>query len=293
MFRQHLNSFRKLKQNNLIQRKMAISENLNRVIISIVAIPVILIATYLGGYYFFSFVAIISLVSFYEFSLIVKNKDARTNLLLGEFIILLFLLNQFKPFIETTTLILLTSLSFLTFELFRNKGSAILNLGVTFLGIFYIGIFSTSLIALREFYTISVDYYYGSYLVISVFISTWIGDSAAYYGGTALGKHKLFPRVSPNKSWEGAIFGFIFSVLTMILAQLTVLDFLNLFNAVVVGIIIGIAGQIGDLVESLLKRDSAVKDSSSFIPGHGGFFDRFDSLLFSAPVIWMYLRYFN
>jgi phosphatidate cytidylyltransferase len=272
---------------------MAISENLNRVIISIVAIPVILIATYLGGYYFFSFVAIISLVSFYEFSLIVKNKDARTNLLLGEFIILLFLLNQFKPFIETTTLILLTSLSFLTFELFRNKGSAILNLGVTFLGIFYIGIFSTSLIALREFYTISVDYYYGSYLVISVFISTWIGDSAAYYGGTALGKHKLFPRVSPNKSWEGAIFGFIFSVLTMILAQLTVLDFLNLFNAVVVGIIIGIAGQIGDLVESLLKRDSAVKDSSSFIPGHGGFFDRFDSLLFSAPVIWMYLRYFN
>ncbi|MCW9094553.1 MAG: phosphatidate cytidylyltransferase, partial [Ignavibacteriaceae bacterium] len=111
-------------------------------------------------------------------------------------------------------------------------------------------------------------------------------------GGTALGKHKLFPRVSPNKSWEGAIFGFIFSVLTMILAQLIALDFLSLFNVVVIGIIIGIVGPIGDLVESLLKRDSAVKDSSSFIPGHGGFFDRFDSLLFSVPVIWMYLRYF-
>jgi phosphatidate cytidylyltransferase len=273
---------------------MSISENLKRVIVSIFAIPVILIATYLGGYYFFSFVAIISLLSFYEFSLIVRNKDACTNLLFGEIIILLFLVNQFKGFIDTTTLILLSSLSLLTFELFRNKGSAILNLGVTFLGIFYIGIFSASLIALREFYPyMGDDYYYGSYLVISIFISTWIGDSAAYYGGTALGKHKLFPRVSPNKNWEGAIFGFIFSVLTMILAQLIALDFLSLFNVVVIGVIIGIVGPIGDLVESLLKRDSAVKDSSSFIPGHGGFFDRFDSLLFSAPVIWMYLRYFG
>jgi phosphatidate cytidylyltransferase len=273
---------------------MPTSENLKRIIVAIVAIPVILIATYLGGYYFLSFVTIISLFSFYEFSLLAKNKGARTNLLFGEIIILLFLVNQFKSFIDATTLIILSLLSLLTFELFRNKGSAILNLGVTFLGIFYIGIFSASLIALREFYTIVGDfYYYGSYLVISVFISTWIGDSAAYYGGTALGKHKLFPRVSPNKSWEGAIFGFIFSVLTLILAWFAVLDFLSLFNAIVIGIIIGIAGQIGDLVESLFKRDSAVKDSSLFIPGHGGFFDRFDSLLFSTPVIWMYLKYFN
>ena len=272
---------------------MAISENLKRVIVAIVAIPVILIATYLGGYYFLSFVSIISLLSFYEFSLIVKNKDALTNLLFGEIIILLFLVNQFKGFIDTTTLIVISSLFLLTFELFRNKGSAILNLGATFLGIFYIGIFSASLIALREFYPYLGDYYYGSYLVISVFISTWIGDSAAYYGGTALGNHKLFPRVSPKKSWEGAIFGFIFSVLTMILARLIALDFLSLFNVIVIGIIIGILGPIGDLVESLLKRDSAVKDSSSFIPGHGGFFDRFDSLLFSTPVIWMYLRYFG
>ncbi|MCW9098514.1 MAG: phosphatidate cytidylyltransferase, partial [Ignavibacteriaceae bacterium] len=126
---------------------MSTSENLKRVIVAIVAIPVILIATYLGGYYFLSFVSIISLLSFYEFSLIAKNKDARTNLLFGEIIILLFLVNQFKGFIDTTTLIVISSLFLLTFELFRNKDSAILNLGVTFLGIFYIGIFSASLIA--------------------------------------------------------------------------------------------------------------------------------------------------
>jgi phosphatidate cytidylyltransferase len=273
---------------------MSASENLKRVIVSVVAIPVILIATYLGGYYFVAFVIIISLMSFYEFSLIVRNKNAYANLVLGELIILLFLLNQFKTFIDTYSLILISSLTLLILELFRNKGSAILNLGVTFLGIFYIGIFSTALIALREFYNIvGHDYIYGAYLVISIFVSIWIGDSAAYYGGTAFGKHRLFPRVSPKKSWEGAILGFIFSVATMILAQIIILDFLSILNALVIGIVIGVVGQIGDLVESLLKRDAIVKDSSSLIPGHGGFFDRFDSLLFSAPVIWMYLSYFG
>lgn len=274
--------------------KMPVSENLKRIIVSIVAIPVILVVTYLGGYYFLALVVIISLMSFYEFSLIVRNKNAYVNLLVGEIIILLFLLNQFKTFVDTNTLILLSSLTLLMIELFRNKGSAILNLGVTFLGIFYIGIFLTTLIALREFYNhVGADYINGAYLVISIFASIWIGDSAAYYGGTAFGKHKLFPRVSPNKSWEGTILGFIFSVATMILAKFIILDFLSMLNVLAIGIIIGIVGQIGDFAESLLKRDSTVKDSSSLIPGHGGFFDRFDSLIFSAPVIWMYLSYFG
>jgi phosphatidate cytidylyltransferase len=273
---------------------MPTSENLKRVVVSIAAIPLILIAAYLGGYYFFSFVVIISLVSFYEFSLLVKNKGANVNLFLGGLIILILLFNQFKYFVDLFALILLFSLSLLIVELFRNKGSAILNLGSTYLGIFYIGIFSASLISLREFYSddIVADNL-GAYLIISILASIWIGDSAAYYGGINFGRHKLFPRVSPKKSWEGAIFGFIFSVGAMILAKVLVLNSLSWTNVLIIGIIIGTIGQIGDLVESLLKRDSEVKDSSSIIPGHGGFFDRFDSLLFSAPAIWIYLNYFG
>ena len=180
----------------------------------IAGVPIILISAYLGGYYFLSFVVLISLMSFYEFSLLVKHKGANVNLLLGGIVIFVFLLNQFLGLVDPVAIIILSSLSLLTVELFRNKGSAIFNLGSTFLGIFYIGIFSATLISLREFYSNDIiENNLGAYLIISILASIWIGDSAAYYGGITFGKHKLFPRVSPKKSWEGAIFGFIFAVL--------------------------------------------------------------------------------
>lgn len=180
----------------------------------------------------------------------------------------------------------------LIIELFRNYGSAILNISTTLLGIFYFGLFGSTLVGIREFYP-NIDGLYnnGGYLIISIFASIWICDSAAFFGGTALGKHKLFPRVSPKKSWEGAVFGFVFAILAMILAKYLVLDFLLLKDSIAIGFITGTFGQIGDLAESLLKRDAGVKDSSGLIPGHGGIFDRFDSLLFSAPLIYLYLIY--
>ena len=273
---------------------MAKTENFKRVVIAVLAIPFILIASYLGGYYFLLFVSIICLAAFYEFSLLVKNKSGNVNLFIGACVIIAFLLNQFFRFTEIEILIVFSSLTLLISELFRNKGSAILNLGSTFLGIFYIGIFSASLVALREYYSAAfVSTNYGAFLIISIFASIWVGDSAAYYGGVTFGKHKLFPRVSPKKSWEGAIFGFSFSVAAMILAKIIILNFLSWIDVLMIGIIIGTIGQIGDLVESLIKRDSGAKDSSAIIPGHGGFFDRFDSLLFSAPAIWLYLNLFS
>jgi phosphatidate cytidylyltransferase len=271
-----------------------VSENLKRVLVSVFAIPLIIAASYLGGHYFLMFVLIISVLSFYEFCNFSKRKGANANLWLGIIIILFLIINQYKHYVDIFTFILAASLLLLITELFRNKESAIVNLGITFSGIFYIGIFSASLLAIREFYPNINDLYSrGGYLVISMLSGIWIGDSAAYYGGTALGKHKLFPRVSPKKSWEGAIFGFCFSIGAMILARILILDFLSWQSVIVIGIIIGTIGQLGDLIESLLKRDAGVKDSSEIIPGHGGMFDRFDSLLFTAPAVWIYLRYFN
>jgi phosphatidate cytidylyltransferase len=127
--------------------------------------------------------------------------------------------------------------------------------------------------------------------MMSVFAIIWICDSAAFHVGSALGKHKLFPRVSPQKSWEGAGAGLIFAILSALAAKYLVLPFLPVAGAIVIGTIVGTIGQLGDLTESLMKRDAGVKDSSTLIPGHGGAFDRFDSVLLVAPCVYLYLGY--
>lgn len=231
----------------------------------------------------------IGLISYHEIWTFVKRKEINANLLVGITAVGLIITNAYLKFFDFYFLILIVLIVISLFELFRNSGSAIINLGTSLLGIFYVGLFSSSLLFVREFYT--VDYARGGFLIISLFASIWVCDSAAFFGGTALGKHKLFSRVSPNKSWEGTIFGLIFAVVTMVAAKLILLDFLSWVDIIMLGIIVGTIGQIGDLIESLIKRDAGVKDSSNLIPGHGGIFDRFDSLLYSAPVVLIYLTY--
>jgi phosphatidate cytidylyltransferase len=127
--------------------------------------------------------------------------------------------------------------------------------------------------------------------VIALFASIWLCDSAAYFAGRALGRTKLFERVSPKKTWEGAAAGFVFAIGAFLLARVLVLPYLTVTSAVVCGAIVGVFGQVGDLAESLLKRDAGVKDSSALIPGHGGVLDRFDSLLFVSPLVFLYLDF--
>jgi len=273
---------------------MAISNTATRIIVSLIAIPLIVLASYFGSYYFFIFTLAIGLISYNEFSGMIKKNIANANLWFGLLTVCVIITNQFYHTVDFIPLLFILILLLLMIELFRNKGSVVKNLGATFLGILYIGLFSSALIAIRELYPNDNDLYIrGGYLIISILATIWVCDSAAFFSGTAFGKHKLFPRISPNKSLEGALFGFVFAILTMLLAKLVVLDFLSWTNVIVLGIIIGIIGQLGDLVESSIKRDSGVKDSSSIIPGHGGIFDRFDSLLFSAPAVWIYLKYFS
>jgi len=263
----------------------------SRVIVAIIGIPLIIIVCLLGKIYFLVFPLGIGLLSFYELAKMARNKHSYVNLAVGWIIVFIIIINEYRQFIPVQILILLSILVLLLLELFRNKESAISNLGTTLLGIFYIGFFSAAVVDLREFYNDSAfTYFQGGYLIISILVSIWVCDSAAYFLGTALGKHKLMPRISPNKSWEGAIAGFIFSVITLIAAKALFLEFLEWRDTIAIGIIIGILGQCGDLIESMIKRDSRVKDSSSIIPGHGGILDRFDSLLFTAPAVYLYLK---
>ena len=270
------------------------SNGLLRVIVSVIAIPGILAAGYFGGYFFLLFVLAIALISVYEFSVLVRGKNAHVNIAAGVISVLALLLNTFFRVIDNYLILMAIAAALSVIELFRNRDSAILNLGGTLLVIFYIGLFSSALISLREFYPASQhDYSKGGLIIISIFATIWICDSAAYYIGTAFGKHKLFPRVSPKKSWEGAIAGFVFSIIAMVIGKFVVVEFLSWNSIIGIGIIVGVLGQIGDLIESLFKRDSGVKDSSNLIPGHGGIFDRFDSLIFSAPFILILLKIFE
>lgn len=135
------------------------------------------------------------------------------------------------------------------------------------------------------------------FMVLSI---AWIGDSGAYIIGTKWGKHKLIPRISPKKSLEGAVGGLCFSLLAALLARWFFitpwasrwfnLD-LHIIHYIVLGVLLGAVGQLGDLAESLLKRDAKVKDSGGIIPGHGGLLDVIDSLLFTAPVMYYYIIY--
>lgn len=277
------------KQNN-----KELSNAATRLIVAVLTIPAVLAAAYFGKILFLLFASGIGLISLYEFARFSKNKGINVNILPALLAVLVLCLNAYFVLLEPFKLIVVFILMISLLELFRNNGSAILNISGTLMGIFYMGLFSSLLIQIREFYPRIGDLYLrGGLIIIAVFATIWICDSAAYYGGTALGKHKLFPRVSPKKSWEGSIFGFVFAVLTMVGAKFILLEFLSWQSIIIIGVIVGTVGQLGDLVESLMKRDAGVKDSSDIIPGHGGVFDRFDSLLLTAPVIFLYLSYMD
>ena len=127
---------------------------------------------------------------------------------------------------------------------------------------------------------------FGSRAVLFLLGVVWICDSCAYYGGSRWGKHKLAPVVSPKKTWEGSIFGFIgATVFGAAAASWWLLPELGMARGALVGALASSAGQLGDLVESMWKRGAGVKDSGAFLPGHGGFYDRIDSLLFAGPVV--------
>jgi phosphatidate cytidylyltransferase len=132
----------------------------------------------------------------------------------------------------------------------------------------------------------------GAKLLTTFFAMVMMTDTGDYYTGRLLGRHKLAPKVSPGKTVEGSIGGFVTAVLAGLVCHLVFFPELPKTHALVLGGIIGIVSQVGDLAESMLKRGADVKDSGTIFPGHGGMLDRVDSILFCAPVLYYYSRVF-
>ena len=185
-------------------------------------------------------------------------------------------------------LILGITLTAMIIEIFRRKETPLLNISILVFSFVWLGIMLGSLSNLRNLPGI------GFKVTFALFLSVWICDTSAFLLGKKFGKKKILPEVSPNKTWMGTIAGFISSIILMF-----ILDQYNFFNGmvstidvIVIGIIIGSFGQLGDWSESLLKRESGLKDTSNFLRGHGGILDRFDSLTFAAPLTFIYCNYF-
>lgn len=164
---------------------------------------------------------------------------------------------------------------------FGDLKTVVLHLGLVSLGWLYLPLLLGHLSLLRLLP-------FGREWIFLVLLVVMAGDTAAYFFGSSFGKRKLYPAISPNKSVEGAIGGLVGSLAGAFVARITFFPEISALDAVFFGLVVGSAGQVGDLFESMLKRSFGVKDSGTIIPGHGGILDRLDSLLFAFPLAYYY-----
>ena len=206
-----------------------------------------------------------------------------TGILLG----ILYIINFAQPLLPDmgiSFIILFSLFVIMIVRLFspRPVEGSLEDISSTFLGIFYVALLLGYQVALVS----GID---GKRWLFFMYIVIWASDTGAYYIGSALGKHKLYPKISPKKSIEGLVGGLLLAVGAALLYRAWFLSSMGTGEAVALGIILSGAGVLGDLAESLFKRGAGVKDSGSLIPGHGGVLDRLDSVLFAAPVLFYYL----
>jgi len=265
-----------------------------RIAASVVFIPCFIIITHTGGIYFMLLIGAVLFVGMWEFYRMMEAKGVRPYKLIG--VLSAFLLSWYvfvwngvyADFFLTLILLVLMCL-----EITRKETeTAVAHIGTTILGVIYVGFLGSHLIMLREHpLRINLDYGYGASFVFLAFVVTWAGDTGAYIVGSTIGRRPLIPRISARKTKEGSVGGLVFSVAAALVAKETFAQYLLLWQAIALGVLAGVVGQFGDLFESLIKRGADIKDTSAMIPGHGGVLDRFDSLLFTAPLIYYFIRF--
>jgi len=267
---------------------------LSRSITAVFFVIVMVGSALLGQTVFFALLFIIVQLSLNEFVTITSKEQVQPaywpTLISGGIVYSVFALNA-MGILKIEWLFLLVPVLFILFilELWRNKKAPFANIAYSFLGIVYIAFPLSLVMYLFDPVDLSGPMHYG--IVLGFFIILWLNDTGAYLVGSLIGKHKLFERISPGKTWEGSIGGAVFAIITayglsMIFHKLDLLQWITL------SLVITVSGTLGDLVESMLKRSLNVKDSGNLLPGHGGMLDRFDAVFISAPFVFVYLALF-
>lgn len=265
---------------------------LPRVLTAIVGIPLLLWLIHLGSLPYVAFVVLLATAALYEYALLLwvggRGIQRLTCVVGGGLLALAVALGSpgpgramqgGLPGLLITGIVLVAMFR----EMFRKEHSMD-RAALTLFGVFFVGWTLAHLALIRDLRP------YGEQLTYLLFVTIWIMDTAAYFVGKNLGKHKLASVISPGKTWEGAAAGFLGAILTCLVAQRTWLpDALTPAEAVAIGVLLGVVGQASDLAESVVKRAVGAKDSSALLPGHGGVLDRFDSFLLAAPMMYYVL----
>jgi phosphatidate cytidylyltransferase len=273
---------------NNTEKRPKLNDLGKRVITGLVGAAVVISVIVFSSYGMLLFCAVVSLVGFWEFLRNFGMGDKKytvTFLLAGLFLWLLFLLGLESQVLLPAAMLIFPLASMMSlFD--KGNHTPVYVIAAVLMGFVY------AFVPLIVLYRISFEPYpdgYDFWIPLGILIMIWGLDTAAYFSGRVLGKHKLFPRISPKKTWEGAIGGALFSMALGIVFEIYLPR--AEFSWIVVAAIVSVFAQFGDLVESMFKRSREIKDSGQILPGHGGFLDRFDGIYLSLPVIYFYFSF--
>ena len=261
-----------------------------RVITAVIAIPVVLAFVWLSGWFGFAAAILVVILGVYELHNMMDHQGYQPIIWMSFVLSILFLLAAMFP--QQRLILLEAGLSaalLITFPLLfirKKLDGAMVDWSLTLAIPVYLGWPMSVFLLLRGFPGGITP---GFWWVLTVFLGVWGFDSGAFFAGHFFGRHKLAPKISPAKTWEGVAGGLVFSIAAALLLTSWPLG-VPWYLAILLGILIGIAATLGDLAESLIKRQTHVKDSGQFMPGHGGILDRIDSLLFAVIVVFIFAQ---
>lgn len=262
-----------------------------RVITALCGIPLLIVIIWFGEPWFTLLIAIWGVLAVFEFYRLVAASKVPPLTYFGLIWTLLFILSPHFDYEVITPPLLVSAvvLPLIWLVLRPQKETAFASWAWTIAGILYVGWLLSYLVALRNMDLVNLEV--GRNWVFFALFTNFGSDTVAFFVGRAWGKRHLAPSISPGKTWEGAIAGVFGAIIVSLIVVMLFNLPLNYGQAVLLGLLVSIFGQLGDLVESLLKRNMGVKESGRLIPGHGGLLDRIDSVTFAGVVVYYYVQF--
>ncbi len=261
------------------------TELAKRILFAVPAAAFFIFITWLGDFYFVGLIILVALFIQRELSMLASGAGFEPDSLFPYTIGLWILLSPYLP--HALAIGMGIFLLFIAIQIFKSAGHALKQV----IGTFFCGIYAPlgllAIILIRNTGAAEV----GFTLTIALLLMVWGNDVFAYFGGKYLGKHKLAPSISPNKTWEGFFFGILGALVGLTIAYHAVPTALSISLLVLAPatLLVSFFGPIGDLTASRIKRAANAKDASDILPGHGGFFDRFDALILASPAFYLYI----